>query len=85
MYAGPGLSIGFGRGRYIAFFHKHEEDYYYTTSDSRLGVGARVMFGLNIIPSRTPLEIFLGLGPLISFTPNSYVDLDAAIGIRFYP
>ena len=81
MYAGPGLAIGFGQPRYY-FFHNHDE---LVATDSRVAIGARVMFGLNIIPPRTPLEIFLGLGPLISFTPDSYVALDAAIGVRFYP
>ncbi len=81
MYAGPGLAVGFGQPRYY-FFHNHDE---VIVSDSRTAVGARVIFGLNIVPPRTPLEIFLEAGPLISFTPYSYVALDAAIGIRFYP
>jgi hypothetical protein len=43
------------------------------------------MFGLNVIPRRTPLEFFLEVGPLIGITPAFGVAVDWAIGVRFYP
>ena len=42
------------------------------------------MFGLNIIPKRTPLEFFLEVGPLIGLYPFG-VAVDIAAGVRFYP
>jgi hypothetical protein len=45
----------------------------------------RAIFGINVVPTRTPLEIFGELGPLIAFSPGFGVGLDAAVGIRFYP
>jgi hypothetical protein len=74
MYAGPGLAVAFGNAEYF------NED-----GTSTVGIGARVMFGVNIIPRTVPLEIFVELGPLIGFVPNVGVGIDAGVGIRFYP
>lgn len=78
MYAGPGLALAFG----------HSDDKFFDDDDpntTHVGVGGRVVFGLNIIPARTPLEIFLEVGPMISFVPVVDVNVDAGVGIRFYP
>jgi len=77
MYAGPGLALAFGSSN-DRFFD--DED-----NASHLGVGARVMFGINIIPERTPVEIFLEVGPMIAFVPAVGVGIDGGVGIRFYP
>ncbi len=81
MYAGPGLAIGFGAGREI-FVNQHGDEF--VTSDNSTGVGIRAIFGINVIPQRTPLEMFFELGPLIGISPTG-VGLDLALGIRFYP
>ncbi len=78
MYAGPGLALAFGNGNGI--YGGREFD----RGDNGVGIGVRVMFGLNVIPARTPLEIFFGIGPLIGLSPSG-VGLDVALGIRFYP
>lgn len=78
MYAGPGLALGFG----------HSDDRFFDDDDpnaTHVGVGMRVMFGINIIPQRTPIEIFLEVGPMIAFVPSIGVGVDAGAGIRFYP
>jgi hypothetical protein len=77
MYAGPGLALAFGNGS--AYYGDHDLVY------NGIGVGARVIFGVDVIPRRTPIEIFLELGPLIAFVPGVGVGLDAGVGIRFYP
>jgi len=81
MYAGPGLGIGFGSGRRYYFDHKGRV---FETVDNGTAFGVRAVFGLNIIPRRTPLEIFLELGPLVGISPTG-VGLDLGLGIRFYP
>ncbi len=78
MYAGPGIALAFGDGNGI--YGGREFD----RGDNGTGVGVRVMFGLNIIPERTPLELFFEMGPLVGLSPTG-VDLDIAAGIRFYP
>jgi hypothetical protein len=78
MYAGPGLVLAFGNG--IGPYGAREFGGPY----NGVGVGIRAMFGLNVIPVRTPLEMFFGLGPLIGLSPSG-VGLDIALGIRFYP
>jgi len=81
MYAGPGLGLAFGNGDNRFFDdHPHPVD-----GPNQLGVGVRVMFGVNIIPRRTPVEIFAEIGPLIAFVPNTGVGVDGGVGIRFYP
>ncbi len=84
MYSGPGLALAFGQAEPHGPFYDNRffDD---EPGATHLGVGARVIVGLNIIPRRTPVEIFAELGPLIAFVPNVGVGLDGGIGIRFYP
>jgi hypothetical protein len=76
--AGPGLCLAFGSGNGIYGGREFDD------GDHSTGIAARVMFGLNIIPERTPLELFFELGPIIGLSPGG-VGLDLAAGIRFYP
>ncbi len=88
MYAGPGLALGFGRGYYYGFYNGHGKngkDYFYYRDAGTTAVAARVIIGVNIIPRRSPVEIFLELGPLIGLSPSFGTALDVAAGIRFYP
>lgn len=80
LYAGPGGVIGFGKGG-GGYWYK---DRFIRTRDEA-GLGGRAIFGVNVIPRRTPLEIFVELGVLIAFVPDFGSAADAAIGIRFYP
>src|SRR5438876_3312766 len=80
MYAGPGLAIGFGNG-HNGFFNRNEDRF---ETSTRAAISVRAIFGLNVIPHRTPLEMFLELGPLIGISPSG-VALDLGLGIRFYP
>lgn len=89
LYAAFGAAVGFGSGYYGVFYsHKFKDDerrfYYRSYYGTDIGFGIRAMFGLNIIPKRTPLEFFLEVGPLIGLYPFG-VAVDAAIGVRFYP
>ena len=90
LYAAFGGAVGFGNGYYGVFYkhnHYNEEDhpfYYRGYGTSDIGFGIRAMFGLNIIPKRTPLEFFLEVGPLIGISPF-VAAMDAAVGVRFYP
>jgi hypothetical protein len=86
MYAGPGLVLGFGTGReYLFYKYKGNHYYFYERDNDDAGIAMRVVAGLNIVPKRTPIEIFLELGPLIGISPGFGVALDVAAGIRFYP
>jgi hypothetical protein len=83
MYAGPGLAVGFGQGNTI--FYKRDGEKFYVREGTTSGVAARVIFGLNIIPRNSPIELFLEAGPLIGISPGFGVAMDAGLGIRFYP
>lgn len=86
MYAGPGLVLGFGSGReYWWYKERGNKVYFYERANDDVGIAARVVAGLNVIPKRTPVELFLELGPLIGISPGFGVAVDIAAGIRFYP
>ncbi len=78
MYVGPGVVIAFGTGN--GPYGGNE----FARTDASEGVGVRGMLGINIIPNRTPLELFFEGGPLIGLSPTG-VGIDFAAGIRFYP
>jgi hypothetical protein len=77
LYAGPGAALGFGKGR--GFWKKYDRDV------NEIGVGIRGVFGVNFVPERTPLEIFLELGVLMGLVPGFSSHVDVGLGIRFYP
>ena len=79
LYAGPGGVIGIGEGK--GFWNKGR----FIRTGNEIGIGGRGVFGLNVVPHRTPLEIFFELGVVIAFAPDFGSAADAAIGIRFYP
>jgi hypothetical protein len=84
MYAGPGLAVGFGDGTYYWLYRKHG-DYFFVRDPGSTGFAMRVVVGLNIIPKRTPVELFLEAGPLIGISPGFGAAFDVGLGIRFYP
>jgi hypothetical protein len=79
LYAGPGGAIGIGRGK--GFWYKDR----YGRLDNELGVGMRGVFGVNVIPQNTPLEIFFEIGALVAIIPDFGSAADVALGLRFYP
>ncbi len=79
LYAGPGGVLGTGGGN--GFWYKGK--YHRTGND--LGLGVRGVFGINVIPERTPLEIFFEMGVLVGLAPDFGSSVDAALGMRFYP
>jgi hypothetical protein len=79
LYAGPGGAIGFGEGDgfwYKGRFHR---------TGNEIGLGVRGVFGVNVIPRNTPLEVFFEIGALLGLVPDFGSAVDAAIGMRFYP
>jgi hypothetical protein len=78
LYAGAGGALGIGKGN--GFWYKGK----YFREKSELGIAARGVFGVNVIPENTPLELFFEIGMLIGFSPDFGSSADAAIGIRFY-
>ncbi len=84
MYAGPGIGIGFGTESSGFWYEKGRGRWYYREGDS-FGLAARAIIGINVVPKRTPLEIFVELGPNVGFLPNFGTGIDAGVGIRFYP
>lgn len=86
LYAGVGAAVGFwSDGEHGIFIKRKGNNYWYYKDDHNINIAARGVFGLNIIPNRSPLDIFLEIDPLIGLVPDWGFDFQAAIGIRFYP
>lgn len=79
LYAGMGGVIGIGRGKGFWFKDK------FGRPDNDIGLGVRGVFGVDVVPMNTPLEILFEIGALIGFVPDFGSAADVAIGIRFYP
>ena len=82
-YAGLGLAVGFGEGDVILY--KRGPHDFYVRNGTDIGLGARAIFGLDIVPERMPLEFFVEAGPLLGVSPGFGVGFDFALGVRFYP
>lgn len=83
LYTGLGLVVGFGNGSGL-WYKSHKDNFYYWDDDA-VGIAARGILGLNIIPRNSPIEIFLEVAPLVGLSPNFGVNIDAAVGFRYYP
>jgi hypothetical protein len=47
-------------------------------------VGLRGVIGLDYLFSRSPLDLFFEIAPVLDMTPETAMDLEAGIGMRFY-
>jgi hypothetical protein len=88
LYAGVGGLVGLGeKGRWVWGKWKGDKhDYWwYDEDENRLLFAARGVFGLNIIPKNTAIDIFLEVDPVLGIVPGFGFDFQTAVGIRFYP
>ncbi|HWF43131.1 MAG TPA: hypothetical protein VG537_00680 [Candidatus Kapabacteria bacterium] len=56
-----------------------------TLDENTAGVGIRGVFGIDVYPIATPLELFFELGPFLLLTPDFNGFFDVGLGLRFYP
>ncbi len=82
MYAGVGGTIGLGIGG--GYWYGDNHGWYYR-AEGNSGIGLRAIIGIDVVPRRTPLELFCELGPLFGVTPETGFGMDFALGLRFYP
>jgi hypothetical protein len=83
LYAGFGGALGIGEGK--GLYYTNDEGRFFFRSNNGVGIGARGIVGVNVIPQSTPLEIFLEIGVLVGLTPTFGSALDTGLGLRFYP
>ncbi len=87
LYAGVGGVLGAGDrddGWFVVYKRGKKEERWYNGDDD-FAIAAKGVFGLNIIPRNTPLDIFLEIDPVIGLSPGFGFDIMPALGIRFYP
>jgi hypothetical protein len=87
LYAGVGAMAGFGeKGDWVwSKGRKWNKDYWYYDDHEGMVLAARGIFGLNIIPRNTPLDIFFELDPILGVMPGFGFDIMGSLGLRFYP
>lgn len=85
LYAGIGGIVGFGHPDGHWWHGYHDDDWYYHHDDDNIAFAAKGVFGLQVIPRNTPLDIFLEIDPIIGLVPGFGFDFMPAVGIRFYP
>lgn len=72
------LPVYFGLGGRVVL----SDDSHGHHNDTVLGV--RVPFGISYLMTRAPVEAFLEIVPILDVVPNTELNLNAAIGARFY-
>ena len=72
--------IGVG-GKFGYWYHEHRDH-----EDNGVGFGVRAPFGLTMVFSKAPFDVFLEIAPSIAFgAPHPvWFDFDGCIGGRFY-
>jgi len=76
-----------GIGGVIAFNNNRYSDKDRTFSErgrDSVGVGVRIPLGLEWIPARPPLGVFLELVPGISIIPRTSGFIEGGVGVRYY-
>lgn len=79
VHYGPGLRLrSWSNGRY---WYRGR---YYDNGSSRVSFGVRVPVGLTYLIDEAPVDLFLEVVPTMDLLPGTYLDLDAALGVRYY-
>lgn len=53
-------------------------------NSNRTTVGVRIPFGFEYLFQGAPLGLFLEVAPILDLTPNTELDINSGIGVRFY-
>lgn len=79
LYYGPGLRIRSWNGhRYWNNGHWHDYD------GSRASLGIRFPVGLDYLPAKGPVDVFLEVVPGLDLIPATDFDITGAIGARYW-
>jgi hypothetical protein len=55
-----------------------------TVTDGKDSFGARGVVGIAWFPLHTPIEMFIEVAPVFKLIPETTLDLDGGVGVRFY-
>jgi len=73
------LPVYYGIGGRIVF-----ADDYPNQGDSNAVLGARVPVGVNYLFEDSPVGVFFEIAPIVNIIPETDVDFDSSLGVRFY-
>jgi hypothetical protein len=79
LYYGPGLRLHSWTGdRYW------ERGRWYTDDGTRTDLAVRFPVGLDYLPEKAPVDVFLEIVPTLDLVPSSWFEFDGAIGVRYW-
>ena len=52
--------------------------------EDKTKVGIRIPLGFNYVSTKTPVDVFLEIVPLLDLAPSTDLSLNAALGIRYF-
>lgn len=79
LYFGPGVRLlTWTGGEY------REHGRWVRYEGSRVDLGVRFPVGLDYLPVRAPVDVFLEVVPTLDLLPSTSFDFDAAIGVRYW-
>ena len=79
LYYGPGLRLHSWTGdQYWEHGHWHDNAGSYTD------LAVRFPVGLDYLPERAPVDVFLEIGPTWDLAPSAWFEFDGAIGVRYW-
>lgn len=76
--------VGVGGIIALANSNRIDNDRYLGRTTGTLGLGVRVPFGIEWMPSKIPIGVFLELVPGISIIPATSILFQGGLGIRYY-
>lgn len=68
------MPLYFGLGGRIQFREGNDDDL----------IGVRIPVGIEYLPANTPLGIFVEIVPVLNLAPDTEMDMEGALGIRYY-
>jgi hypothetical protein len=78
---GVDLAFTYGLGARLVTHERKDSNYKYYRD--RL-FGVRMSAGLNYVTPKVPIEIFFELAPVLVVVPETFFELDAVLGVRYF-
>lgn len=73
------MAVYYGLGARVRFDEERGRG-----DDDETTLGVRFPVGLNFFLTKAPVDIFLEIVPVLEIVPSTELDLDAAIGVRYF-
>ena len=76
--------VGIGAAVMLATSRPGANRAYFGTNPGGMGLGLRIPLGVEWVPGKPPLGVFIEIAPGLGFVPLTYVFFQGGIGARYY-